>query len=93
MSYQSYLVQLRLSHAARELIETEHTITTIAFDCGFSGSAPFARAFKDFYKMSASEWRSKGHLEESNMGKMESNKSKTISKKKRAELKRMINRS
>ena len=57
MSYQSYLVQLRLSHAARELIETEHTITTIAFDCGFNNLGNFNRLFKANYGKTPSAFR------------------------------------
>ncbi len=76
-----YIQRIRVERAALQLITNpKKTITEIAFDCGFSGSAPFARAFKDFFKMSASEWRSRGHLQESNMRKIKSKEGKTISK-------------
>jgi AraC family transcriptional regulator len=76
-----YIQRIRVEKAAHQLISNpKKTITEIAFDCGFSGSAPFARAFKDFFKMSASEWRSRGHLQESNMHKIKSKEGKTISK-------------
>lgn len=76
-----YIQRIRVERAALQLISNpKKTITEIAFDCGFSGSAPFARAFKDFFKMSASEWRSRGHLQESNMRKIKSKEGKTISK-------------
>jgi AraC family transcriptional regulator len=45
------------------------SITEIALDCGFSSSAAFARAFKEAFHMSASQWRSGGYLEESNIRK------------------------
>jgi len=52
---------LRAERAAAQLINNpKKSITEIAFDCGFSGSATFARVFKDVFKMSASEWRVKG---------------------------------
>ncbi len=48
-------------------------ITDIALDCGFSGSAAFARSFKETFGVSASEWRRTG-------GKMKDNICKTNSK-------------
>lgn len=76
-----YIQRIRIERAALQLINNpKKTITEIAFDCGFSGSAPFARAFKDFFKMSASQWRLKGNPYESNMGKIDSKDGKAISK-------------
>ncbi|MBN2602499.1 MAG: AraC family transcriptional regulator [Candidatus Marinimicrobia bacterium] len=53
-----YISRIRLEKAATLLYSTpEISITTIALDCGFSSPATFARAFKDVFQTSASEWR------------------------------------
>ncbi len=55
-----FLQRIRLEKAATQLLHNhEKSITDIAFDCGFSGSAAFARLFKEKYGMSASEWQKK----------------------------------
>jgi AraC family transcriptional regulator len=55
---QAHVHRLRLERAAK-LLSFDHskTITEIALDCGFSSSSTFARAFKQAYGLSASEWR------------------------------------
>jgi AraC family transcriptional regulator len=56
-----FIQRIRIERAAVLLVNNPHkSITEVAFDCGFSGSAPFARAFKDTFGMSASRWRSGG---------------------------------
>ena len=69
----AFIQRLRLERAATSL-NTNHTksITQIAFESGFSSSATFARAFKEKFKMSASEWRSKTLNQNSNLGKVKS---------------------
>ncbi|NLI97473.1 AraC family transcriptional regulator [bacterium] len=53
-----YVKRLRLERAA---ILLEHnpfrSVTEIALDCGFSSSSNFARAFKERFGVSATEWR------------------------------------
>jgi len=62
-SLNQFIKRLRIEKAADFLINhPRKSITEIALDCGFSGSAPFARAFKDTFGMSASEWRAGGYL-------------------------------
>jgi AraC family transcriptional regulator len=57
-----FIQRIRLERAATQLIhQTRKSITEIAFDCGFSGSATFARAFREGFGMSASQWRGGGH--------------------------------
>jgi AraC family transcriptional regulator len=76
-----YIQRIRLERAASQLIgNPKKTITEVAYDCGFSGSAPFARAFKDYFKMSASRWRKEGSLYDGNIGKDKSKDGKAISK-------------
>ncbi|WP_320041550.1 AraC family transcriptional regulator [uncultured Desulfobacter sp.] len=65
-----FIQRLRIEKAASQLIHwPEKSITEIAFGCGFSSSAAFARAFKAKFKMSASQWRSKNDLQNSNIWK------------------------
>lgn len=59
-----FIQRVRLERAAAELVAHPRTpITRIALGCGFSGSAPFARAFRSSFGMSASAWRAGGHLQ------------------------------
>jgi len=60
----NYIKRLRLERAATMLAANpKKDITQIAYDCGFSSSAAFARAFKEKFAMTASEFR-KGCYEE-----------------------------
>ena len=53
-----YIQRVRVEKAASQLQNNPlKSITEIAMDCGFSGSARFARVFREMYGMSASEWR------------------------------------
>lgn len=73
--------RIRLERAAAQLtLNPKKSITEIAFDCGFSGSAAFARAFKEAFRMSASEWRSGQHQQDRKIGKTNSKNSQTVGK-------------
>lgn len=79
-SLNQFIIRIRVERAAAMLLNNhKKTITEIAFDCGFSGSAPFARSFKALFNMSASEWRETG-LINSKKCKTDSKDSKTIGK-------------
>ena len=53
-----FVQRIRLEKAAALLLNNlAKPITTVAFDCGFSSSATFARAFRDKFGLTASEWR------------------------------------
>jgi AraC-like DNA-binding protein len=68
-----FIQRIRLEKAAAQLIvNPKKSITEIAFDYGFSGSAAFARAFKETFQMNASEWRSEGHLQDRKIRKTNS---------------------
>ena len=75
-----YIRRIKLEKAANILAHNERTsITEIAFDCGFSSSAVFARAFKENFGMSASEWRRDGFMkmhEQYHLDKGETNSSR-----------------
>jgi AraC family transcriptional regulator len=76
-----YVTRLRLEKAATLLISNPKTsVTEIAFDCGFSSSAAFARAFKEAFGMSATEFRSKQPFKESKNSKTNSKDSQILGK-------------
>jgi AraC family transcriptional regulator len=65
-----FIQRVRLERAANQLVGNPgRSITEIALDSGFAGSASFARAFKDAFGMSASAWRDGGHMQWSKIGK------------------------
>lgn len=75
-----FMQRIRIEKAATKIINNpKEPITQIAMECGFSGSAVFARAFRDAFGMSASEWRSGGHRTYRNAGKMDSKHDQTPS--------------
>lgn len=68
-SLSQYIRRLRLEKAADFLVShPQKSITEIALDCGFSGSAPFARDFKVAFGMCAGEWRAGGYLHDRRIG-------------------------
>jgi AraC family transcriptional regulator len=76
-----FIQRIRLERAASQLItDSRKPITAIAFDCGFSGSAAFARAFREQFGMSASQWRACGGRPESKDCKTDSKIGKQKSK-------------
>lgn len=76
-----FIARVRAEKAAFFL--TEHkkkNLTEIAFDCGYSSSAAFSRAFKDYFGMSPSQWRAGGYVPDSKIRKNNSKTSKTPGK-------------
>jgi AraC family transcriptional regulator len=56
----SFIQRIRLEKAAMKLAaDPKKSITEVAFEGGFSSSSVFARAFRESFGMSASEWRRK----------------------------------
>lgn len=53
----AYLIGLRIAEAALQLKSTDKSITEIAFDCGFSDSNYFSRAFRKITGNSPSTYR------------------------------------
>lgn len=69
-----FISRLRLQKAAGQLLHNpEKSVTHIALDCGFGSSAAFARAFRDCFGMSASEWRRSPNPIQSNLDQRLSN--------------------
>lgn len=57
-----FIFRLRVERASAQLAYSPRkTISEVALDCGFSSPATFARAFRTFHGMSASEWRRHRH--------------------------------
>ncbi len=76
-----FIQRVRLEKAAAQLIASPRkSITEIALDTGFSGSSTFARAFKDSFRMSASQWRAAGRLKDSKICKTNGKKGQPIGK-------------
>jgi AraC family transcriptional regulator len=72
----NFIQRIRVEKAAMKLIaHPKKSITDIAFECGFSGSAAFSRVFRDTFKMSPSQWRLQKNLQNlySNICKTDSN--------------------
>jgi AraC family transcriptional regulator len=68
-----FIQRIRVEKAAAKLIDQPKlSVTEIALDTGFSGSSSFARAFKDHFGISATEWRRKCEEEMSKIGKKDS---------------------
>ncbi len=61
--------RFRLEKAARLLRYSDHNITHIALDSGFSSSATFARAFRAEYEIAPSEFRKSGEIKKSKIRK------------------------
>ncbi len=76
-----YIQRIRVERAATMLVTNpKKSITRVALDCGFSGSAAFARAFREAFGMSASQWRSRGCLDDRKIGETDSNLEQARSK-------------
>jgi AraC family transcriptional regulator len=61
--------RLRLEKAARLLRYSDQHLTDIAFECGFSSSATFSRAFRSGYDTSPSQFRKSGEIKKSKICK------------------------
>ncbi|MGH9889755.1 MAG: helix-turn-helix domain-containing protein, partial [bacterium] len=46
-SPRQYLQETRIHQAKRKLVETDWTVTDIAYECGFADAAQFSRLFKE----------------------------------------------
>lgn len=55
--FKEYLVNVRIRNASRLLLETNKSITDIAFECGFNDSNYFGDAFRHIKGMSPNKYR------------------------------------
>lgn len=56
-SFKDYLIELRLRHACRLLVNTDLSVTDICFNCGFSSYSHFMRTFRAHYNTSPLQFR------------------------------------
>jgi AraC family L-rhamnose operon regulatory protein RhaS len=56
-SWLAYVRRLRVEHAQRLLEQTDRTVLSIAFECGFEDLSTFYRAFKREVGESPNQWR------------------------------------
>ncbi len=76
-----FIQRVRVEKAASQLISNPRkSITEIALDTGFSGSASFARAFREIFQMNASTYRSSAKNTQSNIRETDSKIRKPIGK-------------
>ena len=64
MSFAGYLTNVRVFHAADELLYTDAPITVVAYDCGFTSAAFFNKVFKNAYGVTPSEFRRRAAAQE-----------------------------
>lgn len=57
MTYSQYVINLRLEHAEKQLRNTNHSITHIAYDCGFHNASSFIETFRQKYGMTPGQYR------------------------------------
>jgi AraC family transcriptional regulator len=76
-----FIGRLRVEKASLQLIyNPKKSVTEVAYDCGYSSSAAFARAFKDAFGMSATQWRTGGYQEYSKNRKAKNNNGQKVGK-------------
>ncbi len=65
----NFTTRLRLEKSARLLKFSKTSILSIALETGFSTAATFSRSFKQYFGITPMEFRKKGKLENSKIGK------------------------
>ncbi|MBP3604630.1 MAG: helix-turn-helix domain-containing protein [Lachnospiraceae bacterium] len=65
-NFSKYVNGIRLSYAQAILQDSKESITNIALDCGFESQRTFNRVFKEQYKMTPREFRSKAMVSNAN---------------------------
>ena len=55
VNFKSYLQEIRMAYAYRELMNTDHTISQVAMDNGFADSRAFSKEFRKRYGILPSE--------------------------------------
>jgi len=62
-TFQKLLNETRVAKAAKELLDTKHSITKIAFSNGFSNIQSFNSSFKKIYQLAPNSYRKKHKIE------------------------------
>ena len=60
-NFTGYVNGVRLNYAISMLDGTKESITNICYDCGFESQRTFNRVFKERYRMTPREYRTKKH--------------------------------
>ncbi|MBK1878710.1 helix-turn-helix domain-containing protein [Pelagicoccus mobilis] len=63
-TFQNYLIELRLSHATRKLLDSDKAITEVAFEAGFSNLSNFNRLFKKHFGETPSAYQKRVGVED-----------------------------
>lgn len=58
-TFSAYLTNIRMDHALNELLHTNHSVTDIAFNNGFSNISAFNKIFRQKYHVSPTNYRQK----------------------------------
>lgn len=59
-----FINRLRCERAATLLVQQpQRRVTEIGVECGFVNPSSFSRSFRDYFGMSATEWRQRGYLQ------------------------------
>ncbi|WP_234572482.1 AraC family transcriptional regulator [Rhodohalobacter sp. 614A] len=56
-SFSDYLIDIRIGHSCRKLLETNHNVSEICYNCGFNNLSNFNRLFKKKKGCTPSEFR------------------------------------
>jgi AraC-like DNA-binding protein len=58
-TYYDFLIEIRISHACRMLIETNQTVEAVCLDCGFNNASNFYRHFKKITGFTPADYKRK----------------------------------
>lgn len=61
-TFSSFLLELRVGHAAKLLMQTDRSVGEICYESGFNNLSNFNRHFKVFHQMQPREFRKQVHL-------------------------------
>lgn len=68
MPFVEYVASLRISLACRYLLETDRTIASICYLCGFNNLSNFNRHFLRYKNMTPKEFKSRGAIDHADNG-------------------------
>ena len=62
VSFQNYIIDLRLETASKFLISTNYSVTDICYSSGFNNYVNFTKAFKKHFNMTPIQYRKNKHI-------------------------------